>query len=312
MRNHKSKIINIGLYFFGVVALIVVMFLRSEAEAETLVMMESRTNNTPLTIALTEEKPVAEEVKYERKTLYNITELNVRKGPSTEFDVEDVLSLGEEVTVYIEEGKEQEDWSLIDQESELYVCTRYLGTKEDVEKVREERRIKAEKRRLEEQKRKEAEIARANAQVSSVAMNTTSTAHTDYLVKSKSGLSAQQINQKLSSHPGLAGLGGAIKDIEDMYGINAYFTMAVASHESAYGTSNLARNNNNLFGFKSGNSGWAYFNSKSEAIYRFGATINKGYFASGRTTPASINPKYCPNDGGAWASKVVAHMNRYM
>lgn len=315
MKNFRDKLIQLGLGVGALLVLFLLISLRNEAEAVTLMKLEDK--NAELAYIVKQrtvidaiEEVVIDEPIYKETTMYSVTELNVRKGPSTEFDVEKVLPLGEEVIVYTEEGQEDNGWSLIDLENELYVSTSYLGTKEDFEKVKE-----ARQKALDEKKKKEdeAKLARTRKeQNASFTMNTSTSAHTGYLVKSNSGLSVDQINQKLSSYPGLAGLGYAIKDIENNYGVNAYFTMAVASHESGYGTSNLAINNNNLFGFKNGNKGWAYFNSKGEAIYRFGATISKGYFGIGLITPASINPKYCPNDGGAWASKVVTHMSRYM
>lgn len=48
----------------------------------------------------------------------------------------------------------------------------------------------------------------------------------------------------------LAGKGEAFKDAEAEFGINALFLIAVAGHESGFGTSAIAREKNNLFGFQ--------------------------------------------------------------
>lgn len=48
----------------------------------------------------------------------------------------------------------------------------------------------------------------------------------------------------------LKGKGAAFKDAEAKHGINAVFLLAVAGHESSYGTSAIARDKFNLFGFK--------------------------------------------------------------
>lgn len=48
----------------------------------------------------------------------------------------------------------------------------------------------------------------------------------------------------------LAGKGDAFKSAETKFGINALFLLAVAGHESGFGTSAIAREKNNLFGFQ--------------------------------------------------------------
>lgn len=49
--------------------------------------------------------------------------------------------------------------------------------------------------------------------------------------------------------PALVGLGNAFKKAERETGINALFLAAIAIHESNKGTSNIARQKNNLFGW---------------------------------------------------------------
>ncbi len=71
-------------------------------------------------------------------------------------------------------------------------------------------------------------------------------------IASTSPYSAAELNrflETLSDSP-LKGKGAAFKDAESKHGINALFLLAVAGHESGYGTSAIARDKFNLFGFK--------------------------------------------------------------
>src|SRR5690606_37405900 len=67
-------------------------------------------------------------------------------------------------------------------------------------------------------------------------------------VNTLSGLSEDQI-ESLFEDSALAGhdLGEAILHIEETYGINAFFTIAVMKLESGHGKSKLAKTKNNLF-----------------------------------------------------------------
>lgn len=121
-----------------------------------------------------------------------------------------------------------------------------------------------------------------------------------------SGLSAEQIEGMLDNYPGLDGLGEAIYNVEQENGVNAYYTLAVASLESGYGTTSLARNKNNLFGminctFKSRQSCVAYF-GELMIDYRDNHDITM--------TPNGINPRYCTSD--EWAYKVTELMNQWV
>lgn len=71
-------------------------------------------------------------------------------------------------------------------------------------------------------------------------------------IASKAPYSARELDaflESLDDSP-LAGKGDAFKDAEAEFGINALFLMAVAGHESGFGTSAIAREKNNLFGFQ--------------------------------------------------------------
>ncbi|WP_353048456.1 glucosaminidase domain-containing protein [Exiguobacterium sp. s63] len=69
-------------------------------------------------------------------------------------------------------------------------------------------------------------------------------------IRSASPYSAKAFDQYLKSIDSpLSGEGAAFKRGEETYGINALFLLAVAGHESQFGTSDIAREKRNLFGF---------------------------------------------------------------
>lgn len=63
--------------------------------------------------------------------------------------------------------------------------------------------------------------------------------------------------------PAMVGLGPAFKEAERKTGINSLFLAAIAIHESNKGTSNIARQKNNLFGWG------AYDSDPFESAYSF-------------------------------------------
>lgn len=249
-----------------------------------------------------------EEIKidYKESELYVSDWLNVRTGKGTEFEVEDVLSKGDKIKIFEVEGEES-DWVLVDTEKELYVHKDYLSETKPVEEVEEKTDENVDNTRSISDGNNES--GDGQVQEDKVASATTS-AWASMNINNRSGLSASEIDRKLAG-TNLSGIGWAIEDVENTYGINAYFTMAVASHESGNGNSNLAVNNNNLFGFKAGD-GWASYGSKGDSVYAFGKNISKNYIGQGLSSISSINGKYCPGDGGYWTGKIVWFMNHYI
>lgn len=132
--------------------------------------------------------------------------------------------------------------------------------------------------------------------------------HVSTELNDSSGLSVEQI-EYLVKGTELEGIGGAVKEIENTYGINAYFTLAVASYESGYGRSYLARNQNNIFGLDPYNGGMT-FSSKSDCVIYFGKLISKYYFSKGLVTAESINNVYEPFNSN-WSYNVKQIMNIY-
>jgi len=112
-----------------------------------------------------------------------------------------------------------------------------------------------------------------------------------------SNLSEQQITLILSD-TGLSECGEYFREMEQIHSVNAIFAIAVAFHESGYGSSNLAKNNNNFFGFK-GNNGWMSFGTKRECILYFGELMNRKTYKN--KTIDEIAVKYC---NVAWANNI--------
>lgn len=114
--------------------------------------------------------------------------------------------------------------------------------------------------------------------------------------------------------------------IEEQYNINGLFVAAVGIHESVWGTSKLAINKKNLFGYGASDSnpyGNAYsFDNYSESIDLLarvftkyylnpkGTSIYGGEVANGRyyngNTLAAVNKKYASDSN--WANAVYNHM----
>lgn len=128
------------------------------------------------------------------------------------------------------------------------------------------------------------------------------------VVESDSGLTEAHIEKifkgtALSGH----GLEQAILEIEDMYGINAYFTIAVMKLESGNGKSRLAKRKNNLFGLNAID-GDKYnkafsFKTKGDSVRKFGQLLSKNYVGKGLTTIEKVAKKYCPANS-RWPSLV--------
>lgn len=132
-----------------------------------------------------------------------------------------------------------------------------------------------------------------------------------YEVQTRSGLSEADI-AALFEGTGLEkqGLERAVLDVEDEYGINAYFTIAVMRLESGNGNSGVARNRNNLFGLNSSNgTGYLRFKSKVASVEKFGQLIHDNYIGKGYNTIEKIGKKYCPANS-KWPALIKNTMKR--
>ncbi|MFD2333376.1 glucosaminidase domain-containing protein [Cohnella sp. GCM10020058] len=131
-------------------------------------------------------------------------------------------------------------------------------------------------------------------------------------VRSDSGLTEEHI-AKLFEGTALAGNGieDVVLEIEDEYGINALFTIAVMKLESGNGKSKLSRTKNNLFGLNAtsgdkDNKAFR-FKSKGDSVRKFGQLLSDKYVEKGLTTIDKVAAKYCPASS-SWAGKVMGIM----
>ena len=134
------------------------------------------------------------------------------------------------------------------------------------------------------------------------------------IVESDSGLTEAHI-AKIFEGTALSGhnLEQAILEIEEDYGINAYFTIAVMKLESGNGKSYLAKKKNNLFGLNAidGNKyNKAFsFKTKGDSVRKFGQLLSRNYVNKGLTTIEKVARKYCPANS-RWSSLVKNIMKR--
>ncbi|CAI6031493.1 glucosaminidase domain-containing protein [Cohnella sp. JJ-181] len=129
-------------------------------------------------------------------------------------------------------------------------------------------------------------------------------------VRSDSGLTEAHI-AKLFKDTALAGHGieDVVLEIEEKYGINAFFTIAVMKLESGNGKSKLSRTKNNLFGLNatSGTAKAFSFKTKADSVRKFGQLLSDKYVDKGLTTVDKVAAKYCPASS-SWAGKVMGIM----
>lgn len=131
-----------------------------------------------------------------------------------------------------------------------------------------------------------------------------------------SGLSADQFNELINSIIVYRGLdksnklyntGEAFEYIEDEYGINGIYVLAIFTEESGFATRCI--NTNNFAGIK-GKSGYKSFNTPSDCIYYEGRLLRNSYANYGLTTLSSIGRKYC--ETSSWANNVGGILNTYL
>lgn len=127
---------------------------------------------------------------------------------------------------------------------------------------------------------------------------------------------AEDLNRYLQGKGVLAGKGQAFIDAQNRYGISAAVLVAITMLESGGGTSNYARNKNNVGGVRIvGSTEFRSFESVEACIMEMGRFLKAGYVNnSGRplTQLYQVNAKYCPTadptgdpeNHGRWASAV--------
>lgn len=129
-----------------------------------------------------------------------------------------------------------------------------------------------------------------------------------------SGASADAINEKLKG-TGMEGLGSAFADAEQKYGVNAWFLTSLAIHESAYGTSKIATEKNNLFGFRAYDASpfksAKTYSSPAESVDSVAKYLSEKYLTPGAVyysgeSVESIGKKYATDTN--WANAIKKHM----
>lgn len=113
----------------------------------------------------------------------------------------------------------------------------------------------------------------------------------------------------------LAGLGRAFVEAEAESNVNAMFLLALAVHESSWGSSALAREKNNLFGFgaydRNPYHGAQVFATKEECVKHVAQFLRAHYlegdYYRGKTIQ-SINEIYASDR--AWGEKIFATMTQ--
>ncbi len=130
----------------------------------------------------------------------------------------------------------------------------------------------------------------------------------------KSGASAADIDAKLKG-TAMEGLGESFVNAESKYGVNAWFLTSLAIHESGYGSSAIAQEKNNLFGFQAYDSSpyasAAKFSTKADSVDYVAKYLSESYLTPGGTyyngvSIDSIGKRYATDT--AWAEKVKKHM----
>lgn len=133
-------------------------------------------------------------------------------------------------------------------------------------------------------------------------------------VYDKSNLSRDNVS-RLVQGTNLQGIEDAVLDVENTYGVNAFFTVAVSKLESGNGYSKLAKNKNNLYGLNAtGNDVYENafsFDSKDQCVRFFGKMIKNNYVNKGLNTVDKINDIYCPSNS-EWSSMVKQIMKEDM
>lgn len=127
-----------------------------------------------------------------------------------------------------------------------------------------------------------------------------------YNLLEPSGLTREKAEVVLEGYS-LQTLAHAYVWMEEKYGVNALFLMALNREESANGRSTLAITNNNLGGVKSTNGGFRYYNNWEESLEDITRLIKEEYLSEDGDyfngySIWDVNTLYCEQD--TWASNL--------
>lgn len=120
------------------------------------------------------------------------------------------------------------------------------------------------------------------------------------------GVTVDELNMLLEGTR-LEGSGEYFKRLEDEYGVNAVLAVSVGRLESQLGSTEIALNYNNAFGFRT-DRGWLHFNTLEDSVLYFGKLMqHERYYGKSLEEIAVI---YCPND--IWCDKVSRIVDRHV
>lgn len=105
----------------------------------------------------------------------------------------------------------------------------------------------------------------------------------DMDLRTKSNLTESDL-EKAFKNTGMAGLGKYFVQAEKEYGVNALYLASLGAHESAWGTSDFAKERNNLFGWQSYDSNLnatKYFENKGDGVLVVAKSLSKNYLTEG-------------------------------
>lgn len=137
-------------------------------------------------------------------------------------------------------------------------------------------------------------------------------------LRTPSGATAGDIDLKLKG-TAMDGLGRSFVEAEQKYGVNALFLTSLAIHESAYGTSKIAKDKNNLFGFAaydgSPYSSARTFTTKEQGIDHVASYLSENYLTEGAkyyggATVDGVGKRYATDPN--WANAIRQIMDKLM
>ena len=173
------------------------------------------------------------------------------------------------------------------------------------EREREQREFEeTERTRIEEEKKVERVIT-----------------YNPYDILTPSNLNEDEVYQMLEGSA-LQSLARAYVYMEELYGINLLFLVALNSEESARGESSLAISNNNLGGVVSRNGGWAYFSDWGDSLMYIAELLKTEYLSPegnyyNGSSIWNINTRYCLLADGVttdynWSDNINAIAYEYL
>lgn len=251
------------------------MNLTSTQEKERIIEEKTKVENR---LETTKEKK--EEVKKSNEELRNVND-----------DLQAQLDEALKKTEELEEEKTKVEQSLRSTTEEI----------KELEKVKSEeaKKIAEEKQKQQEVKKKEPTTPSKPAVVVKPSYSSSYTIN--------SSVTTIRVNDGATLEKGLKGnlkgLGNAFVSAGKKYGVDPVFLAAIAAQESGWGKFDHGRNN--IFGLQSGKMS---FSSKAACIDYAASLLAKNYIGQGRTTPALIQPKYCPSPT-TWDEHIVSCAN---